>query len=316
VAQGCRRVGAARRGRRTAPPRPDPRPLELIGEALQRFACPDPLHEGELREVGHRCRPEALQVAPGQRPQGIVSGIPVAGGQRDPGRHVRRPLAEGPRAAGDGMQQRRERPQRPPHALRIHPRALLEPGQDLGRRARTAGELQQVRHQCVGVCGGEAARRKACVAEPGAAQRRLHRSMHGGVVVRVHRVQRDPHQRRLDDLLLGEGRVEVGRVEDGQPVPQREVRRGGLLRLQRHHASDGVHDVECLPLQEQLAAERGPVEPAGGDLHADRRSFTSRAHATRRGAAARRRGSSHPHGRDRTTSRRAAGRTPWWRRRR
>jgi len=41
----------------------------------------------------------------------------------------------------------------------------------------------------------------------------------GLVVLGVHRVHRDPHELRPHHLVVREGRVELGRVEAGQPVP-------------------------------------------------------------------------------------------------
>ena len=48
----------------------------------------------------------------------------------------------------------------------------------------------------------------------------------------VHRVQCETNQRRLDHRAVGECRVEVGRIEVDEPVPQGEIRRRGLLSLQ------------------------------------------------------------------------------------
>jgi hypothetical protein len=88
------------------------------------------------------------------------------------------------------------------------------------------------------------------------------------VVLGVHGVGRDPQQRRPDDRPVGERGVEVGRVEAGQPVPQGDVRRGGLLSLEGGKAADGGGHVQRLAGQEQLPAEGGPVEPPGGEGHA------------------------------------------------
>ena len=68
--------------------------------------------------------------------------------------------------------------------------------------------------------------------------------------------------------FVGPTTVEVGRVEPGQPVPQREVGRRGLLGLQGDDAPDGLDHVQRFAVQEQLAAERGPVEPPAGEGHA------------------------------------------------
>jgi len=50
-------------------------------------------------------------------------------------------------------------------------------------------------------------------------------------VLGVHGVQRDADQRRLDHGTVGECGVEVGGIEVGQSVPQREVGRRVFLRL-------------------------------------------------------------------------------------
>jgi hypothetical protein len=74
--------------------------------------------------------------------------------------------------------------------------------------------------------------------------------------------------------VAGEGGVEVGRVEVGEPVPQCEVRRGGLLRLQRDHATHRVSDAERLAPQQHLPTEHGSVESPRGDPHVGRVSST------------------------------------------
>ena len=81
-------------------------------------------------------------------------------------------------------------------------------------------------------------------------------------------VQGEAYQGRLDHGPVDEGRVQVGRVEGGQPIPQGEVRRRGLLRLDRYDAANGLDDAKRLPVQEQLAPERGPVELSRGEGHA------------------------------------------------
>jgi hypothetical protein len=71
-------------------------------------------------------------------------------------------------------------------------------------------------------------------------------------------VHRDPDRRRLDDLVVGEGSVEVGRVEAGEPVPEREVWRRRLLRLQGDDTADRFDRVQRFAAEEELPAERGP----------------------------------------------------------
>jgi len=56
-----------------------------------------------------------------------------------------------------------------------------------------------------------------------------------------------------------------GRGEAGEPVPQGEVRRGGVLYLQGEHAAHRVDDVEWLAPEQHLPAERGPVQRPRGD---------------------------------------------------
>ena len=86
-------------------------------------------------------------------------------------------------------------------------------------------------------------------------------------IVRRHGVQGDPEQARLDDPVLGERGIQIRRVEVGDPVPQRQVRRRGLLRLQPDQPPDGVDHVERLTLQQQLPSQGGPVELPAGELH-------------------------------------------------
>jgi hypothetical protein len=76
----------------------------------------------------------------------------------------------------------------------------------------------------------------------------------------VHRVHRDPHELRPDHLVTGERGVKFGRVEASQPVPQGDVCRRRLLRLQCHHASCRVGDAQRFTIQQELAGQRGPVE--------------------------------------------------------
>jgi hypothetical protein len=87
------------------------------------------------------------------------------------------------------------------------------------------------------------------------------------MVVLVHRMQRDPPQRGLNHLSARKSDVEFERVERGETVPQRDIRRGGLLRLQGEHATDCVNDAEWLPLQKELAGERGAIELPCRDPH-------------------------------------------------
>ena len=72
------------------------------------------------------------------------------------------------------------------------------------------------------------------------------------VVARVHGLQRDPHERGLDDGLVGKGPVKVDGVEVHESIPERYVRRGRLLCLHRNDTAHGLGGVERLAPQQQL----------------------------------------------------------------
>ena len=103
-------------------------------------------------------------------------------------------------------------------------------------------------------------------APPGA--RRLHRFMEGRVVVGGNRVHRDSHQGCLDDPMIDKGAIQIGRIEVPQPTPERDVRGGGHLRVERDDPLDGVGRVELFATKQHLAGERGPIELSGGEAHA------------------------------------------------
>jgi hypothetical protein len=91
-------------------------------------------------------------------------------------------------------------------------------------------------------------------------------------------MHRDPHQRGLDDGVVGEGAVEVAGIEVEEPIPEGEVRRGGLLGLERDDAVHCLDHVQRLAPQQQLPAQGGPVELSRGESHSDPiGSATSRA---------------------------------------
>lgn len=179
------------------------------------------------------------------------------------------------------VDQRRERPQRPPHARpRPRPDPLVEPRLELGLHPRPRRLLEQVRDDRLGLRERQARPREPAIAQPRAAQRRLHRLVERRVVLRDDRVQGDPHERRLDDRLLRERAVEVAGVEALHPVPEGEVRGGRLLCLQRHDPAHCLDHVHRPAAQEQLAGQRRPVQPARRERHAgeteilaDRRAY-------------------------------------------
>ena len=114
----------------------------------------------------------------------------------------------------------------------------------------------------------DALAREPAVVEPSRPQRRLHRLVEGRVVVGGDRVERDAHRAvALTTAWSAKARVEVRRIEAGDPVPERDVRRGRLLRLQRDDPADRLDDIERLAPQQQLAGEGGAVELTGGEAH-------------------------------------------------
>ena len=199
MARACPRRGGARRGRRRAPCRQAPRGARARLKRRQRRPDPRVLDQRELRDVRHRRGAEALEVAPHQGRQRRVGRLPprVAGGVPAATYDGRGPNDHGPPVGACSSGE--DGPQRPPHALGGDHRARLEPRLDLRDRPRLREELQQLRHQRVGVRDRQAALDEAAIAQPAAAQRRLQRRMHGGAVLGRHHVQRDPHEGRLDE---------------------------------------------------------------------------------------------------------------------
>ena len=177
-------------------------------------------------------------------------------------RHVSRARSERPRRARRGVQQGGEGAQRPPHPGRPAERL------DLGLAPGLSEQLQQPGDQGVGVGGRQPLGREAVVVEPGRPQVRQHRRVEGRVVVGGDGVEGDAHDRCLHDRPVGEGVVEARAVEPFDAVPQPEVRRGGLLRLQRDDPAHGVGRVDRLPPQQQLPRQRRPVQLGGGQRHA------------------------------------------------
>ena len=139
---------------------------------------------------------------------------------------------------------------------------------DLGLGVRMFQEVEQVGKEGVDLVDRRPTLREPVVLQARASQPAHHRVVDGRIVLGKDGMQREPDQRRLDDGAVGEGRVEVGRVEVREPVPQREVRRRRLLCLEGEQAANGLTDIEPFAVQEELPAERGPVELPGGQWHA------------------------------------------------
>jgi hypothetical protein len=83
----------------------------------------------------------------------------------------------------------------------------------------------------------------------------------------MDRVERDAHERGLDDELARECAIEIGGIEPGDAIPEREIRRCGLLRLDGDDTSNGIARADVLTLEQQLSTEDGAVEPAHRNVH-------------------------------------------------
>ncbi len=177
-------------------------------------------------------------------------------------------MAERPEPLPRCAQQRCHLPQPPPgRGRRLGTDPPGEPGLELRCGARPVAEVEHVRNQRVPVGGRQTGGREPVVAQPGAPHRRVDGLPERREVVDVHGVQGDPHQGGPHDPQLREGPVELGGVEVGHPVPQREVGRGRLLRLERDHPPHRLGDADLLPSHQQLPFEGGPVELPCGDRH-------------------------------------------------
>jgi hypothetical protein len=176
--------------------------------------------------------------------------------------------------------QRSEGPQGPPHPRLALAKLFLESVLDLGLAARSRCKLQEIRNDRVGVGGRQPSRGIAAIVQARRPQAADHRVVKRWVVLREHRVQRQPDQRCLDHGSIRERRIKVGRVEVGQPVPEGQVGRRRLLCLESDDPAHGLDHVKCLAAEEQLPAQRGPVELPAGQGHGGILSVTSRGSAT------------------------------------
>ena len=176
-----------------------------------------------------------------------------------------RPNDHGP--PGRGVVQRSEHAQCPPHAWLALAKPVLEQILDLGSGARAAEELEEMGKEGVGVGDGQCALRVATVVQSRGAQAGQHRAVKRRVVVGVHGVQGEAYQRCLDHLAVGECGVQVGGLEVGEAVPEREVRRYGLLRLQGGDPPDSLDRVHRFAAQQQLPRQGGRVQLPDGEAH-------------------------------------------------
>ena len=207
------------------------------------------------------------RAAPGSAPRRTTAGPRTPTDLRS--RHARTArIDEAPtrRAASAGRSARRASLD-----LRVGPRRRREP--------------EQLRDECVGVLDRHALAREPAIEQPCRPKGLLHRLVEGRVVVGRDRVQRDPQQLGLDDVLGGEGRVEVGRVERIDPVPECDVRRGRFLRLERDDPMDRIDDADRLAPEQKLPRKGRSVEQTSGEGHGRNPRGQSRARCTRKGTA-------------------------------
>ena len=241
--------------------------VELGRHRLQRGADPRPVDE---RRTGRRRAPTPVRSRPGSAAPATAAGRRRPGPWPSSSARRRRPVAArtttGHRSGRGRTARTGASPTRPPAwarrrcARRATPRrrrwcaaATRTPAPRAAghRRRRRDRPVRRNRRSL-----SRAARSVGCMA-----------SRNAVVVVEDHGVQRDPHQRRLDDGVRREGGVEVVRPEPADPVPQGDVRGGRLLGLQGDDPADRLDDVRAPPAQQLLAGEGGAVQLAGGQGH-------------------------------------------------
>ena len=89
------------------------------------------------------------------------------------------------------------------------------------------------------------------------------RGAYAPVLAPRHDVDRHPHQRRLDDAAVLEGRRERVAREVAQSRPQPDVARWRVLRLEAADLLDRVGDRERRAFEEELARQQGAIQGAG-----------------------------------------------------
>lgn len=109
------------------------------------------------------------------------------------------------------------------------------------------------------VLDGQARRGVPAIVQAARSENSQHRCVEVRVLVGGHSMERDAHERCLDDRPLGEGLVEVCGIEASEPVPQCNVGRCRLLRLQRlvRYTSEPRSKDEIL----SMLSDGSPIEP-------------------------------------------------------
>jgi hypothetical protein len=73
-------------------------------------------------------------------------------------------------------------------------------------------------------------------------------------------VDRGALQRDPDRVPVRDRRGQLGRIEAGDPVPERHVRVHRLLRLQADQVLDHLQRRPAYPLEKELAPQQGTVQ--------------------------------------------------------
>ena len=220
--------------------------LARVLQRLQRW--PDHGHpeDREQPEVCGRRRAERLEVPQEEPPRrrGWIRATEPSLPRDERGRP-----AERPRMARGCVLQRREPPHRPPDLAASRAEPFLDQRLDPLAGRGPAQRAHQVGKEGVDGRGIDATRREPVVEDPRPPEARRECVVHRGPVVRGHRMQRQSDQRCLHDRPVHERRVQIRGVESSDPVPERQVGRRGLLRLQRQDAPHGIRDIHRPPAE-------------------------------------------------------------------
>ncbi len=205
-------------------------PLDARAQAADR-------QPGPLGHVGDRGGPEGGQVATGEVPDARRL-IPEPLAEPSPGRDQRRPPPEGPRHVRRHVDQGCVAADPPPDEIT---RIARRPGgvvAQLDVLPRHVGEGEDGRREALGLRSRRVGRCGTRTLPTHAAEHREDGRQVAKVIRPGDGVDGHPHQRGLDDVAAPERGVQRAGVEGTQARPQRDVRRRGLLRLERAERLD------------------------------------------------------------------------------
>ena len=143
----------------------------------------------------------------------------------------------------------------------------FEVSSDVGGCSWFAGEVNEVRDQCVGIGTRHVGLAEAPIVQSRSPEDGEYGFVEHGAVRYSDRVQRDAHQRALHDCPVGKRSVEVGKVEVGETVPHGQIRRGGLLGLKSAEVLHSGDHVQIGAFEEELTIKRGPRQLPCAQLH-------------------------------------------------